>query len=217
MRMTKGSLQDRVVAALVSQAHRPRGAFGWLEGALFAYRPSNRKRNRWAVSLLEVRPADRVLEVGFGPGVAIAELARRAVRGRVFGVDHSATMVRMAAWRNAAAVRAGRVRLVAASVERLPDFGGPLDVILAVNSVGFWPEPVDRLRELRGLLRPGGRIALVSQPRCPGASRETTVRAARELRDLRERAGFAGFRVETLELDPPVACVLAVNPGSSVS
>ncbi|GAA3160984.1 hypothetical protein GCM10020001_101540 [Nonomuraea salmonea] len=161
--------------------------------------------------MLDVRPADRVLEIGFGPGVAIAEFARRA--GRVFGVDHSATMARQAARRNAAAVRAGRVRLVVASVERLPDFGGPLDVVLAVNSVGFWPDPVDRLRELRGLLRPGGRIALVSQPRCPGATRETTARAAQELQGLLAEAGFVGFRVETLELRPPVACVLAAAPG----
>ncbi|MET8991456.1 hypothetical protein ABZW49_38900 [Nonomuraea wenchangensis] len=66
---------------------------------------------------------------------------------------------------------------------------------------------------MRRLLRPSGRIALVSRPRCPGASRDTTARAARELQDLLTRAGFAHLRVETLELDPPVACVLADNPG----
>lgn len=206
------SLKQHVISRLVSQAHRPRGVVGWATGWMFALRPSNRQRNVWAVSLLEVRPTDRVLEVGFGPGIAITEFARRATRGRVFGVDHSRTMVRQAARRNAAAVRAGRVRLTRASVERLPSFDGPLDAILAVNSAGFWPEPVDRLRELRHLLRPAGRIALVSQPRCPGATHDTTDRAAQELRDLLTRAGFIGLRVETLDLDPPVACVLAVNP-----
>jgi ubiquinone/menaquinone biosynthesis C-methylase UbiE len=178
---------------------------------MFAHRPSNRQRNIWAVSLLNVRPTDRVLEIGFGPGIAIAEFARRATRGHVFGVDHSQAMVRQAARRNAAAVRAHRVHLTHASVERLPSFGDPLDAILAVNSVGFWPDPVKRLRELRRLLRPAGRIALVSQPRCPGATRDTTVRAAQELQDLLTQAGFTHLRVETLELDPPVACVLADN------
>ncbi|MGA5761820.1 class I SAM-dependent methyltransferase [Nonomuraea bangladeshensis] len=206
-------LRQRAIRYLVSQAHRPRGVVGWANGWMFAHRPSNRERNIWAVSLLDVRPTDRVLEVGFGPGVAIAEFAARATRGQVFGIDHSRAMVRRAARRNAAAVRARRVHLTCAPVERLPSFGDPLDAILAVNSVGFWPEPVERLGELRRLLRPSGRIALVSQPRCPGATRDTTARAAQELQDLLTRAGFTNLRVETLELDPPVACVLADNPG----
>ncbi|MEU6794148.1 class I SAM-dependent methyltransferase [Nonomuraea wenchangensis] len=206
-------LKQRAIRYLVSQAHRPRGVVGWANGWMFAHRPSNRKRNIWAVSLLDVRPTDRVLEVGFGPGVAIAEFAARATRGQVFGIDHSRAMVRRAARRNAAAVRARRVHLMCASVERLPSFGDPLDAVLAVNSVGFWPDPVERLGELRRLLRPAGRIALVSQPRCPGATRDTTARAAQELQDLLTRAGFTHLRVETLDLDPPVACVLADNPG----
>ncbi|MEU4409145.1 methyltransferase domain-containing protein [Streptosporangium sp. NPDC023963] len=104
------------------------------------------------------------------------------------------------------------MHLTHASVKRLPSFGDPLDAILAVNSVGFCPDPVDRLRELRRLLRPAGRIALVSQPRRPGATRDTTARAAQELQDMLTQAGFTHLRVETLELDPPVACVLADNP-----
>lgn len=178
-----------------------------------ALRGSNRQRNRWVVSLLDVQPTDRVLEIGFGPGIAVAELARRADRGRVYGIDHSAVMVRQASRRNAAAVRAGRVRLTRASVDDLPGFDGePLDVIVAVNTVGFWPRPVDQLARLRGLLRHGGRIALASQPRCPGATADTTVRAGEELRDLLLRAGFSEPRTETLALTPPVACVIATNP-----
>lgn len=50
------------------------------------------------------------------------------------------------------------------SVDRLPRFDEPLDAVVAVNSVGFWPNPIQQPSELRGLLRPGGRIALASQP-----------------------------------------------------
>ncbi|MCK2222010.1 class I SAM-dependent methyltransferase (plasmid) [Actinomadura sp. ATCC 31491] len=199
---------------MVRQFHHPRGLPGRFVGWFMAHRGSNRQRNVWAVSLLDVEPAERVLEIGFGPGIAIAELARRATEGHVYGIDHSQVMVAQAGRRNADAVRARRVHLVHASVDRLPDFGEPLDAVLAVNSLGFWPDPVARLREVRGVLRPGGRIALVSQPRCPGADRGTTDRAAEELRDLLTRAGFADLRTEMLGLDPPVACVLAVNPAS---
>jgi hypothetical protein len=57
-------------------------------------------------------------------------------------------------------------------------------------------------------LRPGGRIALVSQPRCPGATAATSAAAANELAGLLTEAGFEHLRTELLDLDPPVACVL---------
>ncbi|MFG1710805.1 class I SAM-dependent methyltransferase [Nonomuraea sp. M3C6] len=177
-----------------------------------AHRRSNQQRNRWVVSLLDVQPTDRVLEIGFGPGVAISELAGRATRGQVYGIDHSEVMVQQASRRNAAAINAHRVELVHASVDQLPNFDDPLDAVLAVNSVGFWPDPVERLGRLRRLLRPGGRIALVTQPRSPGATRDTTARAAQELQDLLTQAGFTKIRAEILDLDPPVAGVLADNP-----
>ncbi|MEV4300393.1 hypothetical protein [Microbispora rosea] len=44
------------------------------------------------------------------------------------------------------------------------------------------------------------------------AARDSAARAAQELQDLLTRAGFARLRVETLDLDPPVACVLAADP-----
>lgn len=185
-----------------------RAACAWA-GWVMAHRGSNRQRNVWVVELLDVQPADRVLEVGFGPGIALGALAARATHGRVHGVDHSAVMVERASRRTRAA--ADRIELVHASMDRLPSFGAPLDAVLAVNSAGFWPDPPRRLRELRGLLKPGGRIALASQPRCPGANRDTTTRAAGELQELLTQAGFTDLRTEILDLDPPVACVLGVT------
>jgi ubiquinone/menaquinone biosynthesis C-methylase UbiE len=198
-----------VMTAVVRQFGHPRGIPGRLAGWVMAHRSSNKQRNHWVVSLLDVQPTDRVLEIGFGPGLAIAELSRLATRGMVYGVDHSDTMLKQATRRNAAAIRARRVKLVRASSEHLPPFGEPLDAVFAVNSLGFWPEPTQRLIELRTLLRPGGRIAIATQPRCPGATEETSTQAAREIVHRLREAGFTKTRVETLDLEPPVVCVLA--------
>jgi ubiquinone/menaquinone biosynthesis C-methylase UbiE len=145
--------------------------------------------------------------------VAIAALADRAVRGLVVGVDHSRVMIRQARRRNRAAVRAGRVRLIHTPVERLSVSDGPFDAALAVNTVGMWPDPTARLRELARLLRPGGRIALVSQPRCPGATAATSAAAAAELAGLLTGAGFGHLRTDMLDLDPPATCVLGQVAG----
>jgi len=103
---------------MVSQFAQPRGLIGRLVGRIMAY--ENRERNAWAVSLLKVQEADRVLEIGFGPGWTIEHLAALATGGFVAGVDHSQTMVRLATERNAAAVREGRVTLQRGSALALP-------------------------------------------------------------------------------------------------
>jgi SAM-dependent methyltransferase len=209
VRMSAGkSFRDRIVA----QFMHPRGLPGHLVGWEMALRSSNRRRNAWAVSLLDVQPTDRVLEIGFGPGIAVRELARRATEGSVIGIDRSAVMRGQAARRNAASVRAGRVSLAVGSVEDLPTFDVPFDKILAVNNMGMWPEPALRLKELAGLLRGGALLAIVSQPRCQGATAETTDAAASEIVGLLEAAGLISIRVETLPLTPPVACVIGTAP-----
>lgn len=208
------AVKRAVIAAIVGQFGHPQGTAGRVAGWVMAHRRSNRQRNRWVVWLLEVQPTDRVLEIGFGPGLAIAELARRVGdQGHVGGIDHAEVMLRQATRRYAAVIAAGRVSLHRASVEQLPPtLGGPFDAILAVNSLGFWLAPTQRLHELRRRLRPGGRIAIASQPRCPGATASTSRNAARELQALLRAAGYITIRTETLDLDPPVVCVLAVNP-----
>jgi hypothetical protein len=59
----------------LAQFHHPTGAVGHVAGWIMGRRSSNVARNRWAVQLLDVQPTDRVIELGCGPGVAIAALA----------------------------------------------------------------------------------------------------------------------------------------------
>jgi SAM-dependent methyltransferase len=207
-------LKQKTMGAMVGQFRRPHGMGGRAAGWVMAKRGSNRERNIWAVGLLDVQPHDRVLEIGFGPGIAIEAMARRATSGLVVGVDHSEVMVRQARKRNAAAVRAGRVDLRLGSAEALPAFDEPFDKFLAVNSMFFWDDPVARLKQVHGLLRSGGQIAIVYQPRGPGSTNEVAARTGREIAEHFATAGFTDVRIETLALKPTaVVCVLGVRPG----
>ncbi len=196
-----------------AQFGRPTGLAGRLAGWIMAHRSSNRRRNAWAVSLLDVQFNDRVLEIGFGPGVAIRDLSRIATKGYVCGLDHSELMLREAGKRNAEGVRIGRVDLRLGSVENLRAFEAPFDKILAVNAMQFWEQPVDRLGEFRRVLRTGGRIAIAFQPRGPGASDEAAAARGREIAAALRNAGFSEVRLETLKLKPAVVCALGVNAG----
>ena len=171
------------------------------------HRSSNVQRNKWAVELLDVQPTDHVLELGCGPGVAVAALAGRATRGLVVGVDHSEVMIRQARRRNAAAIRQGRVRLIHSPVERLQVTDGPFDAALAVNNVGMWPEPTAQLRDIGRLLR--------NPPAAESLwSRSPAAQAPPQRRRPRPPTGFAPcFRKQASETRAPNA---RTEPASGV-
>jgi hypothetical protein len=59
---------------LVTQFGNPDCVLGRVVGWSMGLMSSNVQRSRWAVSLLDLQPGDRILEVGCGPGVALAAL-----------------------------------------------------------------------------------------------------------------------------------------------
>jgi cyclopropane fatty-acyl-phospholipid synthase-like methyltransferase len=192
----------RFVKRVVSQFARPTGFWGNIVGFIMARRSSNLERNEWAISLLNLQPSDRVLEIGFGPGVTIQKMSEILTDGVIWGIDHSEVMFRQASKRNQRAISARRVRLVLTSVSQLPSFNDPFDKILAVNNVQFWDNKTDVLRRLKELLHMGGIIALVHQPRLPGATEEDATEAGERFAHDLEMAGFKDIKVERKMMKP---------------
>ena len=194
---------------LIRQFRRPSGFVGRLAGWSMAHRPSNRQRNRWTVDLLRLRPGERVLEIGFGPGLALRHAAEQVgASGHVVGVDPSEVMVGHAGRRNRVAIAEGRMTLHVGHVERLPEFDAGFDAIMAINTIGFWSDPTARLEELRQRLRPAGRLAVTVQPRSPGATAATSQRVCLELEERFKEAGFIEVSSHTLPLRPPAVCII---------
>jgi len=73
---------------------RPEGLLGRLGGVIMAR--TNHLAAEDVIALLDVGAEDKVLEVGFGPGVGIKLLAKRASNGYVAGIDSSREMVAQA-------------------------------------------------------------------------------------------------------------------------
>ena len=140
--------------------------------------------------LAGIRPGQRVLDVGCGPGALTAELVSRSGAGAVSAVEPSASFV--------AAVRerlpGADVRLSAA--EQLPFPDAALDAALAQLVVHFMADPVLGLREMGRVTRAGGVVAACvwdhAGDRGPLAA---FWRAARELdRAAPDESGLAGVR-----------------------
>jgi ubiquinone/menaquinone biosynthesis C-methylase UbiE len=173
---------------------RPRGLLGRLGGMVMAR--TNRRYAAWVVHLLDVQPGDRVLDIGFGPGVAVQLLS--ATARQVAGIDPSTEMLKQALRRNAEGIRAGRVALRQGTADRLPFTDGSFDAVLTLNSMQVWPNPLAGLSEIHRVLQSGGRLALAFTD-YSGQPREGVP-------ELLVVAGFTGCRIAETER---AFCVLA--------
>jgi len=198
---------------IVEQFGHPAGVVGRIVGLIMTVRSSNRERSRKTLALLDIQPADRVLEIGHGPGLALGWAASLARAGKVVGVDHSQLMHRQAARRNARALAQGRVELFVASADALPDLGAPFDKVFAVNVHLFWKDPPATLARVARVMRPGATLALTFQPRQPGATAQDALRGGERMAADLRAAGFHSVRVEILKLRPiDGVCVLGTLP-----
>ena len=145
---------------LSAQAARPHGVLGRALGHLWVRETAT--INDHAITLLDPSAEHTVLDVGCGPGRAVAEIARRGAR--VIGVDPSATMIAHAERRNRVAINSGQVQLMVGEAGSVPLANESVDGVLAVHTIYFWPDLGVALRELRRLLRPGGRICIGFRP-----------------------------------------------------
>ncbi len=211
--MSSSALRSRLRSRILGQFGHPSGALGALAGVVMARRDSNRRRNAWTVQLLDLQPGDHVLEIGYGPGLAIRHAARLVPHGQVVGIDHAQVMQRQARRRNRRAVASGQVHLLRGSAADLAGEPATFHKALAVNVFGFWPDPVAVLRQVAEVLLPGARIALTTQPRGCGVTNEHTRQAGERMAAALHDAGFTGIQVRTLPLKPvDAAAALGVWP-----
>ncbi len=196
---------------ITRQFRRPHGPLGRLVGRGMARGGGD--FSRWVVRQIPAAHdgAERVLEIGPGPGVGLAALLERFPAARVWGVDLSPAMLAQARSRNAAQDRAGRLTLIQGGVP-VTSVATPADVVMANHVLYYWLEPTAELGHIRRCLRPGGLLALGYQLRenLPPLARRRLPRDGHRLYDtdgevtaLLDDAGFTS--VDHRVMGPPAA------------
>lgn len=116
----------------------------------------------WSLDLIErvrPQPGERVLDLACGTGAVAREALKRiSPGGTLVGVDINPDMLRVAS--EVIEAREPLVRWQQASAESLPLPDASFDVALCQQGLQFFPDKQGALRELRRVLKPGGRLAL---------------------------------------------------------
>jgi ubiquinone/menaquinone biosynthesis C-methylase UbiE len=176
------------------------------------------RRARLVADLAGVRPGDRVLDVGCGPGRFLREAAGRGAQA--VGVDPSPQMRRLALLLQPRRLR-GAVTVLDGTAERLPLGDGAATVAWAVASAHHWTDLDAGLAELHRVLAPGGRLLVVERLARPGRWSQHHAFSRERAEDLAARATAAGFADATVERHPlgrhQVTVVRATRAGVSDS
>ena len=208
-------MQERFRSFMTKQFGNPSGLFGKFIGTGMARR--NVYDAEWTVSLLNIQPHHHILEIGFGPGVSTQMASEKASQGIVAGIDHSRTMVQAASQRNAAAIRSGRMELKYGDVTSLSYPDQSFDIVFSLHSIYFWPKPVDCLKEIKRVLKPGGLLAITIQPKDkwrPNVdSSIMTLYFGSDVASLFSEASYRNIRVETppQEDKESLECIIGVK------
>jgi SAM-dependent methyltransferase len=140
--------------------------------------------------LADVRPGQRVLDVGCGPGALTAQLVERLGADAVSAIDPSGSFV--------AAVRARfpEIDVQYGVAEQLPFPDDTFDIVLAQLVAHFMTDPVSGLLEMARVARPGGLIAACVWDHAGGGGPLATFwRAVHDIDPrARDEADLAGAR-----------------------
>ena len=136
-------------------------------------------RHEWAVELVAASSPRAVLEIGCGPGAALALLVETLADVRAIGVDRSAAAIHRATARLTDRPGGDRVSLRHVAIRDLDLPDACVDVAFGVNVNVFWTSRAEReLAVLRRVLRPGGVLHLVYEPPGPDPWVSTGVEAS---------------------------------------
>lgn len=212
--MYSDPLLDDVTYAAAAQGGFgcPRGIWGAVIGYSMAW--THHARNRWTLSRLDLQVADRVLEIGCGPGAAIRDVAKVVSGGFVAGIDPSDVMVRQAVRRNLEAICHGRVDIRLASMSVIPYPDACFDKVFGTNSIQFSRALLSDLREVLRVLRAGGLALFSIQPMWKGGTRAAARATVRKLAEAMGAAGFVSCTVDEKPAWPrAIVCASGIRGG----
>jgi arsenite methyltransferase len=108
--------------------------------------------------LMDVKPTDRVLDLGCGSGWATRLVANRFKPKKIVGVDISDEMVRRATEQSKGIAN---IEFLHGAAEKIPLPDRSIEKIFSIESFYYWPDQMTGLQEVKRVLAPGGKLFIL--------------------------------------------------------
>ncbi|MDO4986347.1 MAG: class I SAM-dependent methyltransferase [Prevotella sp.] len=200
-----------LLKSFFNQCARPEGSLGRAMLCFMNY--THAPLTNWGLKLVNVQDGWTMLDVGCGGGFTIRRLLKRSKDAQVYGIDISEESVTKARQVNAE-VLDKQVYVTQGSAEQLPYNDEMFDLVTAVETVYFWPNLPDCLQEVRRVLKPGGKFAIMvevvdSDSKWTSIVDGMTAYTPEQLKTLLDDAGF--IQTEIHRKKPTYATIIGVK------
>jgi len=177
------------------QARNPSGLFGRVVMSK-VFDLGNATLNSFMKQQLEIEENDHVLEIGFGTGKLLNEMAKLTNRGLIEGIDISEIMVKIAKRKNKKFISQGKIIIKHGDFAKERYDENSFAKICSSNTFYFWPEPNQIIRKIFNIMKPGGKLILAFEDKEQIVDRSLDfnifhVYSENEIKEMLKRNGFS--------------------------
>ncbi|MFJ5965389.1 MULTISPECIES: class I SAM-dependent methyltransferase [unclassified Bacillus (in: firmicutes)] len=143
------------------QMREPKGLFSkWVARYM---EKNHHDINQWTIQLLNIQENDRILEIGTGRGMTLSKVAEKLDRGKIYGVDASRHMVKYAKRKNKKLLEQNKAVISLGKAESLPFEDRSFNKLFTVQTIYFWTDIEQVMKEVYRVLQVDGEVYLSFQ------------------------------------------------------
>src|SRR5215216_4865550 len=138
---------------VASQFKKPTGLFGIFTSNMMV--KNNQKNYDKLIKDLDLQPHNKLLEIGYGPGVGVQMIAKLCPTCTIHGIDFSKLMYKRASKYNKQYIDTGRAQLLYGDFLKA-SLDNNYDKVFCLNVVYFWNDLTSPFEKVLSLLKKGG-------------------------------------------------------------
>ncbi|MFX0073758.1 MAG: class I SAM-dependent methyltransferase, partial [Candidatus Hermodarchaeota archaeon] len=151
---------EKIIDKLTKYTRKPEGPLGKIVGEKIG--EIHEKLAKWGISKVDIKPEDNILEIGCGSGAFIKKIAKNIKSGKIVGIDYSEAMVELSTENNKKYIESGKVEIKLGNVTSLPFSENYFNLSIGIETINFWPDIFNSLREIYRVLKPDGVLLIIN-------------------------------------------------------